>query len=100
MVSGCWASSRKPEAGIIVDASKLLDILDALQAGRGKHCPDAWFHASLAAGHSTLKIEGRRPSDGAQTVKGRDLHCRVDQPGQAYDFLTPNGGAGKGAGRL
>ena len=83
---------QQPEAGIIVDADKLLDILEALQKGRGKHCPDAWFHASLAVGHSVLKIESRRPSDGAQTVKGCDLHCQVDQPGLAYDFLTPQAG--------
>jgi hypothetical protein len=44
--------------------------------------------------NSSVKIEGRRPSDGKQTVKGVHLHL-ADQPGLAYDFLTPLAGMEK-----
>jgi hypothetical protein len=86
---------QQPTVGVVVEADQLSKRLDTLRRGRGANCPDAILHLKFGAGHSSIKIEGRRPSDGRQTVKGSDLSCQSDEPGLAFDLLTPLAAAEK-----
>lgn len=78
---------QQPTAGVMVEVDALWNRLEPLREGRGKFCKDAFLHLSLAG--AKVQLEGRRPSDGQQTVYGYDVDCQPDQLGLHFDLLMP-----------
>ncbi|MDO9713167.1 hypothetical protein, partial [Paracraurococcus lichenis] len=79
----------RPQAAVSVGTARFRGELAELWRGRGAECAYQFLRAELVAGapHS-LKLEGRRPADGQQTVRLRPFDCKASPTTAPFDILT------------